>query len=120
MSEKQQHHFSISHIELCDLRAVFCSVSYSEMFKSLERQDSGKIELDMQQVCERITKAAALFAFPLWTACIIVFPLNSGCAWRSTNAGDKPNQDPFVIFAGRGSSVTQKLVSQKTHSLHSK
>lgn len=64
MSEKQQHHFSISHNDLCDLRAVFCSASDPEMFKSLERQDSGKIELDMQQVCERIAKAA-LLAFPL-------------------------------------------------------
>lgn len=29
------------------------SISQTEMFKALERDDSGKIELDMQQVCEK-------------------------------------------------------------------
>lgn len=33
------------------------------MFKSLEKGDSGKIELDMQQVREKITKASGLSAF---------------------------------------------------------
>lgn len=46
------------------------------MFKSLERADSGKIELDMQQVCERITKAVGVSTLLVLTACcIIVFPL---------------------------------------------
>uniref|UniRef100_A0A8C9XVP3 Calpain 2 n=1 Tax=Sander lucioperca TaxID=283035 RepID=A0A8C9XVP3_SANLU len=31
-----------------------------KMFKTLERADTGKIELDMQQVCKMITKAAGL------------------------------------------------------------
>uniref|UniRef100_A0A8C9ZLY4 Calpain 8 n=1 Tax=Sander lucioperca TaxID=283035 RepID=A0A8C9ZLY4_SANLU len=31
-----------------------------KMFKTLERADTGKIELDMQQVCKTITKAAGL------------------------------------------------------------
>uniref|UniRef100_A0A3Q3Q5C1 Calpain 8 n=1 Tax=Monopterus albus TaxID=43700 RepID=A0A3Q3Q5C1_MONAL len=34
-----------------------------KMFKALEKGDSGKIELDMQQVCERITNPAGLSAF---------------------------------------------------------
>uniref|UniRef100_A0A8D0D6X6 Calpain 2 n=1 Tax=Sander lucioperca TaxID=283035 RepID=A0A8D0D6X6_SANLU len=33
-----------------------------KMFKALERADTGKIELDMQQVCKTITKAAGLLA----------------------------------------------------------
>ena len=44
------------------------------MFKSLERADAGNIELDMQQVCERITKAAVFSAFLVWLVSIIVFP----------------------------------------------
>uniref|UniRef100_A0A8C9Y5U1 Calpain 2 n=1 Tax=Sander lucioperca TaxID=283035 RepID=A0A8C9Y5U1_SANLU len=34
-----------------------------KMFKTLERADTGKIELDMQQVCKTITKTAGLLVF---------------------------------------------------------
>lgn len=66
--QTREYHF-MSHIDLHDLRAVAClhelsffSASQPEMFKALERADSGKIELDMQQVRETITRAAALLA----------------------------------------------------------
>lgn len=46
------------------------------MFKTLEKDGKGKIELDMQQVCEKITKAAAGLALLVQIAyCIILFPL---------------------------------------------
>lgn len=46
------------------------------MFKALERADTGKIELDMQQVGKTMTKAAGLSALVVETACcIMLFPL---------------------------------------------
>lgn len=40
---------------------IFISVSQLEIFKALDRADKGKMELDIQQVCERMTKVTGLF-----------------------------------------------------------
>uniref|UniRef100_A0A3P8U439 Calpain 8 n=1 Tax=Amphiprion percula TaxID=161767 RepID=A0A3P8U439_AMPPE len=60
--QTKQHHISISHIDLYHSHGMFTLLgsvflSLSEMFKALERDDSGKIELDMQQVSEKMRKA---------------------------------------------------------------
>lgn len=39
------------------------------MFKSLEKDGSGKIELDLQQVCESTTKAAVMPTLVVQTVC---------------------------------------------------
>lgn len=73
----QHYHFSISHIDLWHIHIAsvsFCSF-YPEIFRTLKRADSGKIELDIQQVCKRITKAVGVSTLAVQTArCIIVFP----------------------------------------------
>lgn len=52
---------STSHIEHLYIMNHFCFLP-PEMFKSLEKDGSGKIELDMQQVRKKTTEAFSLSA----------------------------------------------------------
>lgn len=66
------------------------------MFKSLERAGSGKIELDMQQVCERITKAVGVSTLVAQTACcIIVFPLTVAVPGHLVTLETRPERSPL-------------------------
>lgn len=56
------------------LKFIFVFAALPEVFKTLERDDSGKIELNMQQVCRNITKAAGFSALLIRAAsCIMLF-----------------------------------------------
>lgn len=78
------------------LKFIFVFAALPEVFKTLERDDSGKIELNMQQVCRNITKAAGFSALLIRAAsCIMLFFYCSGCAWQSTSPDSDTTRTPF-------------------------
>ena len=86
------------------IASIFLFVFQPEMFKALEKADSGKIDLDIQQVCGGKTLAANFFFFSTSSlhSSLYNFALfYSGCASRSTSSGHNTSQDLFVISAGR-------------------
>uniref|UniRef100_A0A3Q2W291 calpain-2 n=1 Tax=Haplochromis burtoni TaxID=8153 RepID=A0A3Q2W291_HAPBU len=91
-----------------------------KVFKTLERDDSGKIELNMQQVCRNITKAAGFSALLIRAAsCIMLFFYCSGCAWQSTSPDSDTTRTPFRCEHRERSADQQRVPSFLIYFSHS-